>query len=67
MSNIKEKKKLRIKNIRKAQVDYSRMINRKYTRKLLKEAETDSKMNRMRQLYQKISSIRGGYRKHNKF
>jgi exonuclease III len=40
---------------------------RKYTRKLLEEAEVDAKMNRTRQLYQKINSIRGGFRKHIKF
>ncbi|XP_008181820.1 uncharacterized protein LOC103309055 [Acyrthosiphon pisum] len=40
---------------------------RKYTQNLLEEAEVDSRMNRARQLYQKINSIRGGFRKHNKF
>jgi len=39
----------------------------KYTRKLSKEAEADFKMNRAKQLYQKINSIKGGYRIHNKF
>ncbi|VVC24729.1 Hypothetical protein CINCED_3A009682 [Cinara cedri] len=34
--------------------------------KLLEEAEVNSRMNRTRQLYQKINSIRGGFRKHNK-
>jgi hypothetical protein len=33
----------------------------------LEEAKVDSRMNRTRQLYQKINSIRGGYKKHNKF
>ncbi|KAL4084333.1 hypothetical protein QTP88_028157 [Uroleucon formosanum] len=40
---------------------------RKYTQNLLEEAEADSRMNRARQLYQKINSIRGGFRKHNTF
>lgn len=38
---------------------------RKHTRKLLEKAESDSKMYSIRQLYQKINSIRVGYRKHN--
>lgn len=36
---------------------------RKYTQKLLEEAEADAKMNRTKQLYQKVNSIRGRFRK----
>ncbi|KAL4092460.1 hypothetical protein QTP88_026961 [Uroleucon formosanum] len=44
-----------------------RYEKRKYTKDVLEEAEIDHKVNRTRQLYQKIKSIRGGYKKHEKF
>ncbi|KAL5246419.1 hypothetical protein ACI65C_013827 [Semiaphis heraclei] len=44
-----------------------RYEKRKYTKDVLEEAEIDHKVNRTRQLYQKINSIRGGYKKHEKF
>jgi len=61
------RKEICIKNIGKSVSRVFRNEKRKYTRKLLEEAEADAKMNRTRQLYQKINSKRGGYRKHNKF
>ncbi|XP_060846231.1 uncharacterized protein LOC132925892 [Rhopalosiphum padi] len=44
-----------------------RYEKRKYTKDVLEEAEIDHKVNRTRQLYQKINSIRGGHKKHEKF
>ncbi|KAL5239046.1 hypothetical protein ACI65C_006456 [Semiaphis heraclei] len=44
-----------------------RYEKQKYTKDVLEEAEIDHKVNRTRQLYKKINSIRGGYKKHEKF
>jgi hypothetical protein len=44
-----------------------RYEKRKYTKDVLKEAEFDHRGNKTRQLYQKKNSIRGKYKKHNKF
>ncbi|KAL4084186.1 hypothetical protein QTP88_028016 [Uroleucon formosanum] len=55
------------KECRKEANNIFRYEKRKYTKDVLKEAEIDHKVNRTRQLYQKIKSIRGGYKKHEKF
>jgi len=44
-----------------------RYEKRKYTKDVLEEAEIDQRVIKTRQLYQKINSIRGEYKKHNKF
>jgi len=44
-----------------------RFKKRKFTKDLLWEAESNHKANKTRELYQKIKSIRGGYKKHERF
>jgi hypothetical protein len=44
-----------------------RYEKRKCTKDVLEEAECEHRGNKTRQLYQKINSIRGKYKKHNKF
>ncbi|XP_025421560.1 uncharacterized protein LOC112691510 [Sipha flava] len=60
-------KEIAYKECQKSASRVFRNEKRKCTRNLLEEAEVDSRMNRTRQLYQKVNSIRGGYKKHNKF
>lgn len=60
-------KEIAYKYCQKSACKVFRNEKRKYTRKLLEEAEIDSRIYRTRQLYQKINSIRGGFRKNNKF
>jgi len=44
-----------------------RYEKRKYTKDVQEEAEFDHRGNKTRQLYQKINSIKGKYKKYNKF
>jgi len=55
------------KDCQKEAKNIFRYETRNYTKEVLEETEIDLRVNRTRQLYQKINSIRRVYKKHEKF
>jgi len=58
---------MKYKESQKEAVKIFRYEKQKYTKDVLEEAKIDYRVNKTRQLYQKINSIRERYKNHQKF